>query len=168
MDNPLGKDEERVLLSSYENICKNISREERVLSHRDFHSRNLMFYKKSFFVIDFQDARMGVPQYDLVSLLDDCYYEVSPSNKVFLKRYYFDRFSGYGKSFEHFLKLYDYVKLQRLFKALGSFAYVYRTKKDNRYLKYIGHGFEKLRETLKNYPEFDDLRILLSKIYYGN
>ena len=168
MDYPLKKEDKNILLSSYENICEKISQENRILSHRDFHSRNLMFHKDSFFIIDFQDARMGLHQYDLVSLLDDCYYEISSKNKDFLKKYYFDRSSGYSGDFTHFLKLYDYVKLQRIFKALGSFGYIYQTQKDTRYLKHIGHGFEKLRITLKNYTHFDKLRILLSKIYYEN
>ena len=162
----LKKEDEKVLLSSYETICKKITQADRVLSHRDFHSRNLMFHKDSFFTIDFQDAMMGVPQYDLVSLLDDCYYEVSDDNKAFLKKYYFDHSHGYAGDFEHFLELYDYVKMQRLFKALGSFGYIHQTKKDNRYLKYIGYGFENLRATLKKYPKFDPLRRLIGKAYY--
>ena len=166
MNYSLRKEDEKILLSSYENICEKISQEKRVLTHRDFHSKNIMLRGGSCFVVDFQDARMGIPQYDLVSLLDDCYYEMSPKNKLFCKKYYFDNFSGYSEKFEHFLKLYDYVKVQRLFKALGSFGYIYRAKKEVRYLKYIGHGFEKLRKTLKNYPKFDELRVLLSKIYY--
>ena len=168
MNYSLKKEDKKTLISSYENICEKISQEKRVLSHRDFHSRNLMLHNDSFFVVDFQDARMGPPQYDLVSLLDDCYYEMSAENKLFCKKHYFDGLSEYSESFEHFLKLYDYVKIQRLFKALGSFGYVYQTKKEVRYLKYIGHGFEKLKKALRNYPNFDELRVLLSKVYYEN
>ena len=166
MSYSLKKEERKVLLSSYENICEKISQEERVLSHRDFHSRNLMYHKKSFFIIDFQDAMMGVPQYDLASLLDDCYYNISLDNKAFLKKYYFDLSPVQWGDFKCFLELYDYVEMQRLFKALGSFGYIYQSKNDIRYLKYVGHGFEKLREVLKKYPKFDELRVLLSKIYY--
>ena len=41
-------------------------------------------------IIDFQDARMGIPQYDLSSLLDDCYYQLMPENKERLVKYYYD------------------------------------------------------------------------------
>ena len=43
-----------------------------------------------FIFIDFQDARWGVPQYDLVSLLEDCYYDLNEANRQTLKRYYYD------------------------------------------------------------------------------
>ena len=162
----LKKEDKKVLISTYEEICKKISCEKMVLSHRDFHSRNLMFHNQSLFVIDFQDARMGLPQYDLVSLLDDSYYGISEENKKILKAYYFDRFSGYEYGFKHFLNLYDYIKTQRVFKSLGSFGYLYQVKKDERYLKYIGLGFNELRITLSGYPELCDLRAILSRIYY--
>ena len=168
MNYSLSKEDKKTLISSYEKICKKISREEKVLSHRDFHSKNLMLHGGSFFVIDFQDARMGIPQYDLVSLLDDCYYEMSPENKLLCKEYCFNKLPKLWGNFEHFLQLYDYIKIQRLFKALGSFGYIYQVKKDVKYLKYVGHGFEKIRETLKNHPDFNRLRILLSRIYYEN
>ena len=168
MNYPLKKEDKKILISSYEDICEKISKEKRVLNHRDFHSRNLMLHSDSVFVVDFQDARMGIPQYDLASLLDDCYYEMSSDNRIFLKKYYFNCLSGYPDDFDHFLKLYDYVKMQRLFKALGSFSYIYQTKKEARYLKYIGHGFEKLRATLKKYSKFDELKVLISKVYYEN
>ena len=166
MNYSLGKKDEEVLISSYEGVCQKISSEKMVLSHRDFHSRNLIIHDESLFVIDFQDARMGLPQYDLVSLLDDAYYGISPENKKILKAYYFDRCFSHSDGFGHFLKMYDYMKIQRVFKALGSFAYLYQVKKNERYLKYIGLGFDNLRITLENYPELCDLRALLSRIYH--
>ena len=63
-------------------MCYFISGEPRVLVHRDYHSRNLMIKNDEQIVIDFQDARMGTPLYDLVSLLEDCYYQLDNSNKV--------------------------------------------------------------------------------------
>lgn len=44
-----------------------------VLNHRDFHSRNIMIRNGKPVLIDFQDARMGLPQYDAVSLIRDSY-----------------------------------------------------------------------------------------------
>jgi aminoglycoside/choline kinase family phosphotransferase len=41
--------------------------------HRDFHSRNVMVQNDKLAVIDFQDARLGPPSYDLVSLCFDSY-----------------------------------------------------------------------------------------------
>ena len=39
--------------------------------HRDFHAQNLMRVGKNIGVIDSQDALIGNPAYDLVSLIDD-------------------------------------------------------------------------------------------------
>jgi hypothetical protein len=43
-------------------------------------------------VIDFQDARMGTPLYDLVSLLEDCYYQINEANKKELIEYYYNTY----------------------------------------------------------------------------
>ena len=64
------------------------------------------------------------------------------------------------------LQLKDKMAIQRIFKALGSFAYIYRLRGDIRYLKYIGYAFEKLRDILFRYKEFNALRVVLSEIYY--
>ena len=39
--------------------------------HRDYHAQNLMLVGKKIGVIDSQDALIGNPTYDLVSLIDD-------------------------------------------------------------------------------------------------
>ena len=140
-----------------------------VVCHRDYHSRNIMVVNEEVVVIDFQDARMGLPQYDLVSLLEDCYYKVSRDNKHDLKMIYWDNFLQKNcpqESKEEYLRLYDLMTIQRTFKALGSFAYIYKNRNDIRYLKYIGYAFENLRDVLFRYDEFRDLRVCLSEIYY--
>ena len=157
------------LNKSFGQICHEIGEQKRVLTHRDFHSRNIMIKNEELIVIDFQDMRMGIPQYDLVSLLEDCYYKISRQNKHALKRYYWNEFlekQYIQNSFEEFSILYDKMAIQRTYKALGSFAYIYRLRGDIRYLKYIGYAFEKLRDILFRYKEYNELRMVLSEIYY--
>lgn len=157
------------LLKSFDSVCRPLVSQKFVLTHRDFHSRNIMFDEGNYKIIDFQDARMGIPQYDLVSLLEDCYYSIDHTNKEKLKKYYWENFlkhKGYQSSYEEFLKLYDYMTIQRTFKALGSFAFIYRTREDKRYLKYIGYSFEKLRRSMMGCPELQDLRHMLAGMYY--
>src|SRR5947199_2017384 len=48
-----------------------------VFCHRDYHTRNLLVRGTDLFMIDFQDARLGSPHYDLASLLWDAYVPVS-------------------------------------------------------------------------------------------
>jgi hypothetical protein len=165
----LSESQKKTLDSSFKEICKTIASQKMVVTHRDFHSRNIMVKDGEFVIIDFQDARMGIPQYDLVSLLEDCYYKISRKNKHLLKESYWQNFlkeKQIQASFEEFSTLYDKMAIQRIFKALGSFAYIYRLRGDIRYLKYIGYAFEKLRDILFRYKEYNSLRVVLSEIYY--
>lgn len=152
-------------------MCYTLSNEPRVLVHRDYHSRNLMIKNGEQIVIDFQDARMGTPLYDLVSLLEDCYYQLDDSNKKRLIQYYFKTyFQSFdsSKSFEQFMYLYDLMAIQRVFKAIGSFAYIYADRKDLRYVKYIGYAFEKVRLIMLSHEDFSKERKILSSLYYAN
>ncbi len=160
---------QKALEEEFRPICERLDTPKKVLTHRDFHSRNIMLKNNDFIIIDFQDARLGIPQYDLVSLLEDCYYKVNGENKVKLIEHYFNNLPmdihGQG-NFETFMELYCDMQIQRVFKALGSFSYIYHTRKDQRYLKYIGFGMEKLRTTFLKHSKYDSLRKKLFKIYY--
>lgn len=152
-------------------MCYMLSNEPRVLVHRDYHSRNLMIKDGEQIVIDFQDARMGTPLYDLVSLLEDCYYQIADENKEKLTRYYFDNFFrkfDSTKTYEQFKYIYDMMAIQRVFKAIGSFAYIYADRKDLRYVKYIGYAFEKVRSIMLSHDDFTKERKILSSLYYAN
>lgn len=163
------EDQVELIRSEFEKVVLDIEKQERVLTHRDFHSRNIMMKNGEIKIIDFQDMRMGTPQYDLTSLLEDCYYRVHENNKEELKKYYWNeaiKANVTAQDYEDFLSHYDKMAIQRTFKALGSFAYIYRKRNDIRYLKYIGYAFEQLRHILLKDPSFDKLRSTLSEIYY--
>jgi aminoglycoside/choline kinase family phosphotransferase len=148
-----------------------LASQKMVITHRDFHSRNVMVKDGQFIFIDFQDARWGVPQYDLVSLLEDCYYDIHEENRQRLKRYYFENLDPaiHGqKNYEQFEALYDDMTIQRVFKAVGSFCYIYNWRKDDRYLKYIGFAMEKIRRVMTDKPVYAELKIKLFQNYYAN
>ncbi len=160
-----------ILYARLYEMCFAISSEPRVLVHRDYHSRNLMIKDGEQVVIDFQDARMGTPLYDLVSLLEDCYYQIDDGNKKRLIEYYFNTyFTKFdpNKGFAEFKSLYDMMTIQRVFKAIGSFAYIYADRKDLRYIKYIGFAFEKVRSIMLHHDHFAKERKILSSLYYAN
>jgi len=166
-------DEQKVarLRAEIEVLCRRLASQPMVLTHRDFHSRNIMVKNGELIFIDFQDARLGIPQYDLVSLLEDCYYEITPENRDFLKRRYFEKLpaAAHGQGdWNAFCAHYDDMLFQRVFKAVGSFAYIYATRQDARYLKYVGFGMEKIRSTLLKNPRYDELRKCLFEIYYAS
>ena len=73
----LGEAERAAIGEEWAAITGELAAEPRVLCHRDYHSRNLMFHEGSLHIIDFQDARMGPDTYDLASLLRDSYVDIS-------------------------------------------------------------------------------------------
>lgn len=166
LKNPLKEDEEEIYNKQLIKLVTELDTKKKVLSHRDFHSRNIMVKDRDFVVIDFQDARQGIAQYDLVSMLEDCYFQLSDKNISLLKNYYLEKAVDIGQTEEEFNRLYDLMTIERVLKAIGSFSYIYETRKDIRYVKYIGYGFEKVRNKLKNYPEYIDLYNLLMDKYY--
>jgi aminoglycoside/choline kinase family phosphotransferase len=149
-------------------VIKEIASLPTVTTHRDYHSRNIMISNGQLFVIDFQDARQGTVQYDLVSLVDDCYFKLGDSDKDYLKRYYFNKaiekklFMGNAADFYH---QYDLMKIQRTLKAIGSFCYINDFKKNQRYLKYVGYSFNNIRELLLEKQDLPSLSHLV-KLYY--
>ena len=153
----------------FSKICRKLAAQQMVVTHRDLHSRNVMVKGDDLIFIDFQDARMGIPQYDLVSLLEDSYYQlVSKTKRALIKRYWDNYLSktNLQGSFEEYSELYELMKMQGTYKAIGSFSYIYTMRKDIRYLKYIGFAFEKLRTSLMKFSTCDELRKNLSSIYY--
>lgn len=122
-------------------------------------------------VIDFQDARLGIPQYDLASLLEDCYYDLTPQNREALLQLYFEKLppEAHGQGdFARFKSLYDDMLMQRVFKAVGSFAYIYHFRKDHRYLKYIGFAMEKIKNVLLDREDLAGLKKKLFGLYYAS
>ncbi len=105
-----------------------------VLNHRDFHSRNILVYKDKPVIIDFQDARMGLPQYDAVSLIKDSYIKLDPLLTEELKAHHYNALRSHElstMSFDEYLFYFDLMAFQRNIKAIGTFCYQTRVKKTN-------------------------------------
>jgi len=158
--------ESKNALTDLEIICEKIASKKMYLCHRDYHSRNLMIFGNELFVIDFQDARPGIPLYDLVSLIDDCYYGVSSLNKDKLKKYYWKMFLEEKKdyeSYDDFLYYYNLTLIQRTLKAVGSFAWINVNKGDSSYLEHIRPAILKIIGILDLLKEFDNLNVFLKR-----
>lgn len=170
----LGVEEEQTkneIVELFKPICERLSSFPMVLTHRDFHSRNVMVMNNDLIMIDFQDARWGIPQYDLASLLDDCYYSLTRENQYKILEHYYDKVCPLihkQGTFESFRDTYEEMALQRVFKAVGSFAYIYHNRKDERYLKYIGFAMEKIKVYMSKNKKYSALRKALFKIYYAS
>ena len=111
-----------------------------VLNHRDYHSRNLIVFNDIPYVIDFQDARMGLPQYDAVSLLRDSYLTLPDEIFEYLKNYYYEggkEMDIHSMGRDEFNYYFDLMAFQRNVKALGTFGYQVSAKGNARYERYI-------------------------------
>lgn len=108
-------------------FCKTIAQiEPSVFAHRDYHCRNLLIQREQLWIIDFQDARIGSPHYDVASLVYDAYLPLNDSERSILINAYKTELSRHSVSkkiawhiFESDLKQ---VAFQRTIKAAGSFA----------------------------------------------
>lgn len=90
-----------------------------VFTHRDFHCRNILVSPNyDYSLIDFQDARMGVPQYDLASILYDAYYPLPRDFRSLMLKSFRDRNLDQSTKFNDTFYL---QALQRSFKALGTY-----------------------------------------------
>lgn len=157
------------LINDFKKIIDQLVEGPWVFTHRDYHSRNIMVKEDELIVIDFQDARKGLPQYDLASLIEDCYYELSTDNHEKLMKLYWSSIGHkiYNDDYELFMKHYHLMAIQRIYKAIGSFSYIYRLRGDIRYLRHIGRAFERLKAILFEVPEHSKLRQLLCELYYA-
>jgi hypothetical protein len=138
-----------------------LASEPRVLCHRDYHSRNLMWKDGQLFIIDFQDARMGPDTYDLVSLLRDSYVDLPESVVDDLMAYFLALTGEAGKESE-FRRRFDVMALQRNLKALGTFGYQTTTRHNPVYIQYIPRTLRYVRNNLQRYERFARLRDLLA------
>ncbi len=138
-------------------ICQRLHDEPKYIAHRDYHSRNLMIKLDDMRVIDFQDARLGPIQYDLVSLFRDSYVNLNDEIADLLIDDYLEKAKPYlPKKFsrDQFDEIYELQTIQRCFKACGSFASFYQQRKDTRYLKYISHTLKRVLKSLTEFPEY--------------
>ena len=112
---------------------------------RDYHAENIMLLNGGEQgLIDFQDALVGHPAYDLVSLLQDARRDVSPELERAMLDYYLTQIDA-GPDFEA-----DYARLgaQRNAKIVGIFARLWKRDGKPRYLAFIPRVWDALERDL--------------------
>lgn len=144
------------LTKVFTHICERLHSQPKYIAHRDYHSRNVMLLLDRVRVIDFQDARMGPVQYDLVSLLRDSYVAIPDSMQQTLLDDYLTKAAPYFRpgSRDEFMELFEIQTIQRCFKACGSFASFFMLRQDRRYLKYIAPTLQTVLRSLERFPEY--------------
>ena len=148
-------------------IVAELAGEPRVLCHRDYHSRNLMWHEGALYVIDFQDARMGPDTYDLVSLLRDSYVDLPDAAVDDLIDYFYALTRGAAASPAEsleFRRRFDLMALQRNLKALGTFGYQTTTRANPVYMQYVPRTLAYVRRTIMRDPRHARLAELLGEL----
>ncbi|NIQ37806.1 MAG: phosphotransferase [Proteobacteria bacterium] len=140
--------------------------EDKVFTHRDYHSRNLIYHDGRLKILDFQDARLGLAQYDLASLLQDSYVVLRDELRESLLDYYLSRMEE--KTSEKidrppFRYVFDMTSVQRNLKAIGTFAYQAVERNNPGYVKYIPATLTYVRGNLGKYDELTPYRPILTK-----
>ncbi len=111
-----------------------------VFVHRDFHADNLFWLPerssalRRVGMLDFQDAVLGRPAYDLVSLLEDARRDIAPATVDAALRHYLE---ATGLDREAFMQEYALYGAQRNAKILGIFARLRLRDQKPRYLSLI-------------------------------
>lgn len=140
-----------------------------VFTHRDYHSRNLMVLRDAprLGILDFQDARLGPPAYDLVSLAFDSYATLPPGLRDRLIEGYRRRrkdLAGSAPEREELERSVRLAAIQRNLKAVGTFSYQGRVLGRTRYLDSIGPTLAHVRDHCRRLPELRGLWALLSPL----
>ena len=123
-----------------------------------------MIHDEAVAVIDFQDALLAPPQYDLASLLTDRTTDIEEK----LVGYYIDRRVDVAKQSidrDEFTEVYLLSAIQRDLKVVGRFYYLDIVKGKAGYKKFIPPTLHRLKRNLAQLPLTQRLIPILAEHY---
>jgi aminoglycoside/choline kinase family phosphotransferase len=124
--------------------------------HRDYQSTNLKLYGGELWVIDFQGARFGPPQYDLAAFLFDPYVELPAGLREELMAEYLDEFlrrTALDRS--RFLEDFPPLAIHRLMQTLGAYAFLGHRRGKKDFLSFIPPALRLISEVYRLLPAGD-------------
>lgn len=136
------------LLEDFSQLSQWLASKSRFFTHRDYHSRNILVDKGRWSLIDFQDARIGPASYDLVSLAFDPYVDLAVADRQSIMSQGYLQIKDLSGAMiaTELEESWRACALQRIIKALGSFAFLTLVKKRGDYLTYSPRALTILRE----------------------
>jgi aminoglycoside/choline kinase family phosphotransferase len=143
-----------LLLGEYELLADRAARAGAdFFLHRDYQSTNLKLYSGELWVIDFQGARLGPPQYDLAAFLFDPYVELPAElREELMAEYLEDYLRRTALDRARFLDDFPTVALHRLMQALGAYAFLGRQPGKNDFLAFIPPALRLIDEVYRLLP----------------
>jgi len=120
---PLPADRRAALRETFAALAAELAAAPLVLSHRDFHSWNVLVREEQLLLIDFQDALLAPAEYDLASLLTDRITPrlLTPAMETRLLDYYWQ---ARGARAAGSRRRYALTALHRALKVIGRVQYV--------------------------------------------
>jgi len=108
----------------FRGLAEDVAAHPSVVILRDYHVQNLLLLPdrdgvKQVGILDFQDAMLGHPAYDLVSILQDARRDVSPDTEAAILNYFLTQTTTDEADFR---KAYAVLGVQRNLRILGIFA----------------------------------------------
>jgi len=119
-----GRDVRAPFARGFAALVDELASAELVLSHRDYHSWNILMPQDAPLIIDFQDALLAPPEYDLASLFTDRITPrvVTPAMAARLRTYYWQQRGGTEDARAR--RRYTLIALQRALKVVGRLHYI--------------------------------------------
>jgi aminoglycoside/choline kinase family phosphotransferase len=139
----------------WQQLIRQNQKQPEVVVHRDYHADNLFVLQdETLVMLDFQDAVLGQPAYDVVSLLEDARRDVNPHVvqamlEHFILQTKIDR--------EEFMASHAFYGAQRNAKILGIFTRLYRRDAKPRYLGMLPRVWRYFEHSCEH-PALHDLR----------
>jgi aminoglycoside/choline kinase family phosphotransferase len=157
----LSVEDRAMIADGFHRLCAEIASWPRVLTHRDFHSRNLMSHRGTLYWIDFQDARMGPRTTTSPRSCATRYVELDEDFVADRAEEFRQRAVPARRATRSSAVRADVDPAQP--QGPGTFGYQGTVKGSRVYLPYIPRTLEHARRNLARYPEFSGLRKALAR-----
>ena len=146
-------------------LLKKIVHTKPTLVLRDFHSENLIWMRnrKSYRkvgLLDYQDALIGHPAYDIASLLKDARRDVSVEVRDIITDYYLEK-TMHNKDL--FLRDYSILSAQRNLKIIGIFSRLSIRDNKSHYVKLIPRVWKNLEDDFIH-PDLTNLSAFINSV----
>ena len=165
---PLSSADDERLSAEFGELAAELESFASVLCHRDFHAANLMIDSQDRMrIIDHQDARIGSPAYDLVSLLLDRITYLPSREWLAEKRKYFldvrQKLGIVRLDEEEFAYEFRLQTIQRCLKAAGTFSFQSANRGKTYFVPFIKPMFGISRRGAESLGRFPAIREILGR-----
>jgi aminoglycoside/choline kinase family phosphotransferase len=164
--------DKNALLEELEEAAKSLaSQKPQTFMYRDFQSRNILVKNNEVYFIDYQGGMLGLPQYDIASLLWQAKAQLPDDWKNELLNYYFEALKSLPEkpTFDEttFRRIYLDCVLLRILQTLGAYGFRGIFEKKPHFISSIYPALLQLKgfmQTWPHLPSSNELRKVLVQL----